>query len=91
MSWKERVGRREGEEERKKKKRISLVLLHGVGPVHLAGAGRGVGHDVLALGEGGPDRVDEAVFAVVEVAEDGLDGRGGLVLVVEGDFAGILC
>lgn len=66
--------------------KILLLLLEGVGPAHLAGR-RGVGHDVLALGEGGPELVEEGVITVVEIAEDGLDGLSGLVGIVEGDAA----
>ena len=58
-----------------------------MGPAHLARR-RGVRHDVLALGEGGPQTVKEGVLAVVEIAEEGLDGLGGLIGVVEGDAAG---
>lgn len=63
-----------------------LLVLHGVGPAHLAGR-RGVGNDVLAVVEGGPQAVEEGVLAVVEVAQEGLDGLGGFVGIVEGDFA----
>lgn len=57
-----------------------------MGPVHLAGNFLD-GDDVLALGESGPKLVQEGVVAVVQIAEDGLDGLGGFVGVVKGDFA----
>lgn len=64
-----------------------LLVLLGLGPAHLALVA--LGHDVLALVERGPQLVEEGVVAVVEVAEEGLDGLGSLVGVVEGDAAAL--
>jgi hypothetical protein len=46
--------------------------------------------DILALREVGPQLAQEApVVAAVQVSEDGFDGLGGLLSVVEGDAAGL--
>lgn len=43
--------------------------------------------DVLEGAENGPELADEvAVVTAVVVADDGLDGLGGLVSLVEGDL-----
>lgn len=46
--------------------------------------------DILALRKIGPQLAQEApVIAAVQVSEDGFDGLGGLLSVVEGDTAGL--
>lgn len=69
----------------KSEKRCSLLAL---GPLESARRG-GIGLDVLAGGEGLPERAEErALLLVVKVADHGLDGLGGLLGLVEGDTAG---
>lgn len=47
---------------------------------------RGVCLDILALREGRPQLADEgALLAVVQVAQQRLDGLGGLLSLIEGD------
>lgn len=45
-----------------------------------------IGHDILALGKVAPELAQEgSLIAVVQVANHGLNGLGGLASIVEGD------
>lgn len=67
------------------KRALSVYLDLQASPLQCA-RHSGVRLDILALGEGRPQRPDEgALLAAVQVAKQGLDGFCGLLGIIEGD------